>query len=113
MRLLGDPTEEASVVEVYDGFNWGRISCEDWFIEAAAMVCRHFGYEAALGAISVPIEGGIIRPKFLSTHCVYQATSLLRCNTEILPESLCSKCDAGVICSQGRKLVGGQRQGGE
>ena len=105
MRLLGNPTEEESVVEVYDGFNWGRISCEFWSIEAASMVCRHFGYKAALGAISVPIAGEIIPPTVLSTYCHYQTTSLLQCNEAINPESLCSNCDAGVLCSQGRKSM--------
>ena len=105
MRLLGNATEEGSVVEVYNGFNWGRISCESWSIEAAAMVCRHFGYKAALGAISVPIEGDITPPTVLSTDCVFQTTSLLQCNKDIKPESLCSNCNAGVLCSQGRKLM--------
>ena len=101
MRLLGDPTERATV-EIYDGFNWGRV-CEFLNIETAAIVCRHSGYQTALAAIPVPKEVGIRRPKILQTRCEEHATSLLQCDTQISEHCLCSKYDAGVICSQGRK----------
>ena len=102
MRLLGDPTER-STVEIYDGFNWGRVCKLFWNIKAAAIVCRHSGYQTALAAIPVPIEEGIRRPKILQSRCNGHETSLLQCDTRISEHCLCSKFDAGVICSQGRK----------
>ena len=110
MRLLGDPTERATV-EVYDGFNWGRVCGEFvWNIKEAEMVCRHFGYQTALGAIRVPIGEEIIRSKFLqSRFCgdYPHATSLLQCETRITAYCLCSKYDAGVVCSKGKRLEEG------
>ena len=106
MQLLGDPTKKATV-EIYDGFNWGRVCDTFWNIEAAAIVCRHFGYKTALGAITVPIEGGMIRPKVLQSNCREKdhATSLLQCDTTISETCLCSKYDAGVVCSAGTKAA--------
>ena len=103
MRLLGDPIKKATL-EVYDGFNWGRV-CEFVNIEDASVVCRHFGYKTALAAISIPIEGPIIRPKiFQIKDCRKRKRegALLRCSTEIDSTCLCSKYDAGVICSEGK-----------
>ena len=102
MKLVGDPTQRA-VVEIHNGFTWGRV-CEGlWNIESAAIVCRHFGYPTALGAVHVRMEGEMIRPKIFQTKCKAEHTSLLQCGTKIHPECLCSKYEAGVICSQGKK----------
>ena len=101
MRLLGDPTEKATL-EINDGYNWGRV-CEFENIKTATIACRHFGYNTALAAIPVPIEGG--RPKILKSTCRWgdRATSLLQCNTRITDICLCSEYDAGLICSIGKK----------
>lgn len=105
MKLVGDPTETA-VVEIYDGFTWGRI-CEGlWNIQSAAIVCRHFGYSTALGAVHVPMEEKTIRPRRLQIHCKAEHSSLQQCDTQIHPECLCSKFEAGVICSKGKESAG-------
>ena len=100
MRLLGDPTEKA-IVEVYDGFNWGRV-CELEFIEDAFLICRHFGYKTALANISIPIERGKQRSKiFQMGYC--SGGELQQCDSEIYPSCLCREYEAGVICSEGKK----------
>ena len=102
MRLTGNPTKNATV-EVYDEFGtWGSICPRRWDMHAARIVCRHFGYETALGALQVPIEAGIIRPKMLEVYCFSESlTSLLQCNTETSALCMCSKYEAGVVCSKG------------
>ena len=53
LRLVGDPFKKA-VVELFDGYEWGRICVDgDWKLKMATYVCRHLGYEKALGALSV------------------------------------------------------------
>ena len=103
MRLIGNPTETATV-EAYDGYNWGRV-CEFVDIEDVMVVCRHLGYKTALAAVSVPNEGKIIRPKIFGIRECWRRNkkgAILRCSTEINPTCLCSKYDAGVICSEGK-----------
>ena len=55
MRLLGDPNKQAAV-EIYDGFTWSSICATSWNLEAAGIVCRHFGYITALGALQIPVD---------------------------------------------------------
>ena len=114
MRLTGNPTKNATV-EVYDEFgNWGPICSRRWNLDAAHIVCRHFGYETALGALQIPIEPELIRPKMLQVNCRItvnkfwfggnvseEFASLLQCDTETSAICLCSNYEAGVVCSKG------------
>ena len=102
MRLTGNPTKNATV-EVYDEFGtWGPICSRGWNLNAAHIVCRHFGYETALGALQIPIEAEVIRPKMLEVYCRSESpASLLQCDIETSAICLCSKYEAGVVCSKG------------
>ena len=103
LRLLGDPDKRAAV-EIYDGFTWNSICATTWNLEAAGIVCRHFGYITARGALQIPVDDDEVHPKMLQVTCetgsvVYE--SLLQCNTETSAECLCSIYKAGVVCSNG------------
>ena len=103
MRLLGDPDKQAAV-EIFDGFMWNSICATSWNLDAAGIVCRHFGYITALGALEIPVEADEVHPKMMQVDCnvgssVYE--SLLECNTETTAECLCRKHKAGVVCSKG------------
>ena len=104
MRLDGDPTKNATV-EIYDEFGtWGPICPIRWNLQAAYVVCRHFGYETALGALQMPIKTEIIRPKLLQVSCNYgreQYESLIECFSETSALCLCNNYEAGVVCSEG------------
>ena len=105
MRLEGDPTENATV-EIYDEFGTSGPICPiEWNLKAAHTVCRHFGYETALGALQIPIEAEITRPKMLQVSCnkprIELYESLLQCTTETSALCLCNNYEAGVVCSKG------------
>ena len=103
MRLNGNPTKNATV-EIYDDFGtWGPICSLGWNLNAAQFICRHFGYETALGALQIPIQA--IRPKMLQVKCESKEyASLLECNTETSVLCLCNNYEAGVVCSTGEIL---------
>ena len=105
MRLDGDPTKNATV-EIYDEFGtWGPICSITWNFNAAKIVCRHFGYKTAIGALQIPIKSEIIRPKMLQVYCNDgRYASLLECSTETSALCLCSNYEAGVVCSNGKIL---------
>ena len=103
MRLLGDPAKHAAV-EIFDGYSWVSICTTGWNIDAAGIVCRHFGYITALGALQIPVETELVRLKMMQVECFPHMAvygSLFYCNTKTTVECLCGKDRAGVVCSKG------------
>ena len=109
IRLVGDPTKKA-VVEVYDGNSrWGRIC--PFKLRHAQIICNHFGYTTALGAILVSsndptyVTNGSTTQNFIhmkvgDSSC-YQTNivSLFAyCTDAMTAECECSQQNAGVIC---------------
>ena len=119
LRLVGDPLKK-SVVEVYNGFTWGRICTGreipvggnlNWNLELATIVCRHLGYEKALAALKVPVASNQERrPKFwemadLTDQCFPFQPDCNEGGSQIWEHCFCSAYDAGVICSMGRYMI--------
>ena len=113
MRLIGDPIKKA-VVEVYDGISrWGRICPDEWALEHAQFVCKHFGYRTALGAIEIRSDDITYLSNGSTIENMIEVTS--RCHsdsttnsfvdsctrTAISIECECSQLNAGVICGTG------------
>ncbi len=111
IRLVGDPTKKA-VVEVYDGASrWGRICTDTWKLWHAQLVCNHFGYASALGAMvvrsydstylsNVSTTQNFILLKPNPNACLSSnITSVLtHCTVVLTTECECSQLNAGVTC---------------
>ena len=106
LRLIGNATEEA-IVEVSNGFIWGRICTDSWGFDHAEIVCKQFGYNGALAAFAVKSNYSSNESKqvFLnfdltSGRC-YRDDDFESClRSKITSNCECRNDNAGLICSK-------------
>ena len=107
LRLIGDATKEA-IVEVSNGFTWGRICTDSWSQIHADIVCKQFGYNRGLAALSVPFEDIIdeqkevfLNPSDMCSVWELDQTGIGLCYMKAVKEDCeCRRDNAGVICRE-------------
>ncbi len=91
---------------IFDGYDADyRICTHSWTLVEAEMVCRHMGYQTAIAATKYP-NNEDINDFYNSVYfnCERSHNSLHEC---IQGHQMCSldPWDAGVVCSNSKKLI--------
>ncbi|XP_066271929.1 uncharacterized protein [Branchiostoma lanceolatum] len=110
IRLVGGAGPNEGRVEVYHNGEWGTICDDSWGIEDANVVCRMLGYGSASQATSTatPFGQGSGRIWLDDVACTGTEASLADCNHGGWGSHNCQHSeDAGVVCIQEIRLVGG------
>ncbi|XP_062388284.1 deleted in malignant brain tumors 1 protein-like isoform X4 [Sardina pilchardus] len=109
VRLVGGNTNCSGRVEVYHNNQWGTVCDDSWDMSDAQVVCRQLGCG---GAVSAPIEAhfgsGSGKIWMDQVRCSGSEGSLSECSHSGLGTHDCHHGeDAGVVCSDAVRLVGG------
>ncbi|XP_035674669.1 uncharacterized protein LOC118414613 isoform X2 [Branchiostoma floridae] len=109
VRLVGGRVSREGRVEVYHDGQWGTVCDDDFDMNDANVICRQLGYTDALEARSNAAFGAGSDPIWLDNlNCDGSETNIGRCGHNGWGTHSCQHSqDAGVVCSDGIRLVGG------
>ncbi|KAJ8040920.1 Deleted in malignant brain tumors 1 protein [Holothuria leucospilota] len=109
LRLVGGTSHNEGRVEIQIGGEWGTVCDDHWDLVDATVACRQLGFATAIAFKTFAYFGQGTGPIVLDdVDCRGTEVNLVDCGHRPIYQHNCGHAeDAGVICSQGVRLVGG------
>uniref|UniRef100_A0A3Q1HEN8 Soluble scavenger receptor cysteine-rich domain-containing protein SSC5D n=1 Tax=Anabas testudineus TaxID=64144 RepID=A0A3Q1HEN8_ANATE len=111
IRLVG-PSRCSGRIEVYHRDNWGTVCDDHWSITNADVVCKELNCGTVLEAKKSAFFGPGKEEIWLDdVQCTGHESSILKCQHRPLGQNNCGHGeDAGVVCSEHVRVVGGSNR---
>ncbi|PIK49864.1 putative scavenger receptor cysteine-rich protein type 12 isoform X1 [Apostichopus japonicus] len=110
VRIVGGKADNEGRVEGFHDGQWGTICDDQWDLNDANVVCRQLGYSAARSANTAGVSNPGTGPIHLDDlECTGEETDIFECSHPGIAVTNCNhEEDAGVVCAEQVRLIGGR-----